>query len=296
MQRKEGTEVLMRRTIGIILFVLCAASGMSAEVSADTSADVSVSERIAHTNVLKIKSGWSYQLDTYLSPLAYNGWQLGIGNEWWQPFRHDTRLGKTGRLDNWAHVGRVEINGFQTVNPARTNLISGMDFNGGWGAFYCWKWLDNRLKVFVGPYLEAGLTVRYISANVNKPVSLDLAADVMAMSGLSWSFYGKKTSYRLHYQIRTNLVGFDCMPHYWQSYYELTEGVPGVMRCSGHWNHHTVKHELGMDMQFIHSTWRVGVGHDYNNYHSENLQFIRSTVSFIIGCIWNYQIKANNRL
>ena len=286
-------------TIGILLLVVCTALRVSAQerITPDTiQAEVSSGENVEHTNVLKVKFGGNYQLDTYLSPLAYRGWQLGITNEWWQPFRKDSRLGKTGRLANWAHVGKVDINGFRTMNAACSNSISGININGGWGAFCCWKWIDERLKVFVGPYLEASMTVRNINTNVNKPVSLDLAADVMAMSGISWSFYGRQTSYRLHYQIRTNLIGLDCMPQYWQSYYELTEGVPGVMRCSGHWNHHTVKHEVGIDMQFIHSTWRVGVGHDYNNYNTDNMQFVHSTVHLIVGCIWNYHIQANKRL
>lgn len=287
------------RAIGIVWFVLCTALLVPAQertTSDSVAAGAPSGESIEHTNVLKVKGGGIYQLDTYLSPLAYRGFAVGIGNEWWQPFRQDTRLDKTGRLANWAHVGRVDVSGFRTMNAARSNGITGVDIHGGWGAFYCQRWSDTRLKVFAGPYIEAGLTVRNMNTNVNKPVSLDIAADVMAMGGIAWSFYGKKTSYRLHYQIRTNLIGLDCMPHYWQSYYELTEGVPGEIRCSGHWNHHTVKHELGIDMQFIHSTWRLGVGHDYTNYHSNNQQFIHNSVNLIIGCIWNYRLQGNKRL
>jgi hypothetical protein len=299
----------MRKGIGVIWFVLCAVSAVSADTVPDTTIPdtlvhnvavpntvVSAGENVEPTNVLKVHFGANYQLDTYLSPLAYTGWQLGIGNEWWQPFRQDTRLGRTGRLANWAHVGRVDVSGCSNRSSARSNLTYGLDISGGWGAFYCWKWQSERLKVFLGPYLEAGLAVRYISANVNKPLSLDVAADVMAMSGISWSFYGRKTSYRLNYQLRTNLIGFDFMPDYWQSYYELSQGVQGTMRCSGHWNHHTVKHELTIDMQFPHSTWRLGVAHHYLNYGTAHLHFVRNQVNLVVGCIWNYRIKANNRL
>ena len=287
------------KEIGIILLVLCSVLNAFAQertIPDTVVVEAKTGEGIWHTNVLKIKGGGNYLLDTYLSPLAYRGWQLGISNEWWQPFRQDTRLGQTGCLANWAHVGRVEGYGFRTINSARSNGIAGINVHGGWGAFYCWMWQERRLKVFLGPYLEAGLTARYINTNVNKPVSLDVAADVMAMSGISWSFYGRKTSYRLYYQIRTNLIGVDYMPHYWQSYYEISEGVPGVARCSGHWNHHTIKHEAGIDMQFVNSTWRIGIGHDYTNYHSDNLQFVQSTINLIIGCIWNYRTQSNKRL
>ena len=274
----------MRRTIYILILCLCFAVTLTANDS------------ISHTNVLKVKFGTGYQLDTYLSPLAYTGWQVGIGNEWWQPFRQDTRLGQTGRLTNWAHVGKIDVSGSRNINSAYTNLTYGIEAVGGWGAFYCWRWFDNRLKVFLGPYMDAGLTIRYISVNINKPLSLDVGTEVMAMSGISWSFYGKKTSYRLNYQIRTNLIGIDYLPDYWQSYYEMSEGVLGHFRCSGHWNHHTIKHELTLDMQFPHSTWRVGAEHLYINYGNDYMRFARHQMNIVVGCIWNYHIKANKQL
>ena len=274
----------MKKLLYIGLVLLCFPLMMRAQESID------------HTNVLKLRFGWNYQLDTYLSPLAYRGIQLGIGNEWWQPFRQDTRLGRTGRLTNWAHVGRVDVRGFSQTSSARSNIIYGFNATGGWGAFYTWQWLDNRLKLHLGPYLEADVAARYHASNVNKPVSVDIAVDAMAMTGLSWSFYGKKTSYRLNYLIRTNLIGFDFMPDYWESYYELTEGVQGTARCSGHWNHHVVKHELTLDLQFPHSTWRVGAEHEYLNYGTKDLHFVRNQLSLVVGCIWNYRIKANHRL
>ena len=273
----------MKKLIGVIVLLVCLAGSVGAE-------------GVEHTNVLKVKYGWNYQLDTYLSPLSHKGMHIAIGNEWWQPFRQDTRLGQTGRLANWAHVGRFDIRGMRQYNSARTNMIYGLDLSGGWGAFYYWQWCDKRLKVLAGPYIEAELGVRELASNVNKPYSVDISAEVMAMGGVSWSIYGKKTSYRLHYLIRTNMIGFDFMPDYWESYYELSEGVRGTARCSGHWNHHTVKHSLALDMQFPHSTWRVGAEHEYVNYGTKDLHFIRNEISIVVGCIWNYSIKANHRL
>ena len=273
----------MKKIIGIIGLLFCLAGSVAAEC-------------VEHTNVLKLKYGWNYQLDTYLSPLAFQGQHIGIGNEWWQPFRQDTHLGKAGKLTHWAHVGRLDLRGLKQVNSARSNLIYGLDIAGGWGAFYTWPLCDNRLKIWCGPYLEASLCVRELASNVNKPISVDVAAETMAMAGFAWSFYGKKTSHRLRYQIRTNLIGFDFMPDYWESYYELSEGVRGTARCSGHWNHHTVKHGLGLDMQFPHSTWHVGAEHEYVNYGTKDLHFIRNEVSIVVGCIWQYRIKTNHRL
>ena len=254
-------------------------------------------EGVEYDNILKLKVGTGYQLDTYLSPMGYSGWQYGIGNEWWQPFRQDSKLGKEGKLAHWAHVGRVEVVGYHRyINRAYSNLLTGVQLAAGWGAFYEWRWFDDRLRVFVGPYLDVSFCVRKLAGNVNKIVSFDVATDAMAMGGISWSFYGKKTSYRLNYLIRTNLVGFDYLPEYWESYYEIWKGVPGQARCSGHWNHNTVKHELTMDMQFPHSSWRLGAEHEFVNYGTDNLHFVRNQFSILLACRWKYRIHANARL
>ena len=98
------------RLVSLMMLVLCAVMPVMA------------GESVEHTDVLKVKFGWNYQLDTYLSPLAYHGWQVGIGNEWWQPFRQDTKLGQTGRLANWAHVGRIDVHGGRNISTAKSNL------------------------------------------------------------------------------------------------------------------------------------------------------------------------------
>lgn len=254
-------------------------------------------EGVEHDNILKLKIGTGYQLDSYLSLLGYTGLQYGLGNEWWQPFREDTRLGQTGRLANWAHVGRADL-GASTYSSrtAYTNSFVGVQICAGWGAYYEWRWQEDRLRVLLGPYLDAGLTVREHTRNVNKIVSLDIAIDVMAMGGVSWSFYGKKTSYRLNYLLRTNVIGFDYLPEYWESYYEISQGVPGQPRCSGHWNHNTIKHELSIDMQLPHTTWRVGAEHELVNYGTRDLHFMRNQLSIVVGCRWKYRTRANARL
>ena len=244
-------------------------------------------EPVEHENILKVKYGWVRQVDPYLSPLVYKGQEIGIGNEWWQAFRRDSA---------WKHVGRVDVHGLRAYSSAGSNYLYGFGFHGGWGAYYLWSFANNRLRVHVGPYIEGDFMAREIGMNVNKPLSFDVGIDVMAMGGISWSFYGKKTSYRLKYLIRTNLVGYDFMPDYWESYYEVTEGVSGTSRCSGHWNHNVVRHELTLDMQFPHSTWRVGAEHEFLRYGTKDMQFIRQQLNIVIGCIWQYKIRPNKQL
>ncbi len=280
-----------------ILLISCTALPLSAVgLQGGIMNDSTARPSVTHDNVLKLKYGWVWQTDPYLSPLAYSGNLIGLANEWWQPFRSDTRLGRTGKLANWGHVGTIDIHGLRAYSSAYTNLIYGLGFHAGWGAYYRFAWLDNRLRLIIGPFLEADFMVRQIGSNVNKPYSFDVGIDAMAMAGLQWSFYGRKTSYRLRYRIRTNLIGMDYLPDYWQSYFEIVSGVPGLYRCSGHWNHNVVRHDLSLDLQFPHSTWRIAAEHEFLNYATEYMQFTRNQVSIVVGCIWQYRIKPNARL
>lgn len=281
----DDMKAVMNKRFLAVLWMLCVVCTLPAQEDDWT-----------RTNILRVRFGSGYHIDTYLSPFAYTGLQYGLSNEWWQPFRQDSRLGETGRLAGWGHVGRISLTGYNCRTTARSNTINGLHVEAGWGAFYCWKWLNDRLQLHLGPYLEASFGARNIGSNVNKPLSFDIAAELMGMTGISWSFYSKKTSYRLNYLLRTNLIGFDYLPEYWQSYYEIEQGSKGMARCSGHWNHHTLKHELMLDMQFPHTTWRLGAEHVYTDYGTASQRFMSHSLSIVLGCIWQYKLKSNSRL
>lgn len=244
-------------------------------------------EVVEHENILKLKYGGVWQVDPYLSPLRYSGQAVGGGNEWWQSF---------SKHEHWSHVGAIDLTGQWSYNVPKTNRLWGLGVHAGWGAYRHWDWEDKGLQVIVGPYLEGELMARYLTSNFNKPYSMDLGIQAQVMMGASWSFGGKKTSYRLRYLAHLNVIGVDFMPDYFASYYELSEGVlQGTVRCAGLWNHQSLRHELTMDLQFPHSTWRVGAEHIFLNYGTKDMQFHCNQVSLIVGCIFRYKVKPAER-
>lgn len=253
-------------------------------------------ENVDHENILKLRFGGTWIQDPYLSPSRYSGLHVGIGNEWWQDFRKESRLGRAGKLEHWHHVGRVDAQFGWTYNPVKSNVLYNIGLQAGWGAYYSWIFAPQGVQIMLGPYLDFDYMGRLHARNVNKPYSMDIATDIMAMAGVSYAFKGTKTSYRLRYLIRANLIGVDFMPDYWQSYYELTEGIPGRVRCSGMWNHRTLRHELTMDMQFPHSTWRVGIAHEYMEYGDKNSMFSREQVALIVGTCFRYRLNPKHNL
>lgn len=245
-----------------------------------------------HENVLRVAFGGEWMQDQYLSPLLYKGYRVGIGNEWWQPFRRtDTISGS-----RWEHVGQLDLQGMWAYNPVKTNAVYAIGARGGWGAYYVWKLKKQGLSIFVGPYLEADYVAKWHVVSVNKPYSMDIAIDLMAMACISYAFKAKRTSYRLQYSVRANVIGVDYLPDYWQSYYEMTEGVLGIVRCSGMWNHRTLRHGLTFDMQLPHSTWRLGIEHEYLEYGIKDMMFSREQVSVVVGTVFRYKIRPNRSL
>lgn len=264
---------MIRRTLNIILLMSMLAIANS--MQADTP---------IHENILKVSFGGVWQVDPYLSAFRYNGLEVGIGNEWWQDFK-----GKDSMPSNWSHVGRMNIRAMRLLSPAKNNAYYGIGTTAGWGAYYRWQPVKG-LQLHLGPYLELDYLARLHNTQVNKPYSMDLGVDVEAMTGISYSFAAKKTSYRLRYLIRFNMIGYEYMPDYWQSYYEISEGVKPLHICSGLWNRQMVRHEVTMDFQFPHSTWRIGVEHEFLHYGTTEMDNIRQQVHLILGCIFRYKI------
>lgn len=264
---------MMRKWVYILLFFLHTPVGILANQWG-----------VEHENILNIRYGGIWLQDQYLTPLLYSGQQVELNNEWWQEFRCDS-------TNHWQHIGKMGINFSWLYNNIYTNLIYSLDLHGGWGTCYNWNFTDYGLRVKMGPYLNLDLMGKMHGSSVNKPYSMDLSMNLCANGGVEWAFRAKKTSYRLRYMACINILGFDYLPDYWQSYYEMGEGVLGNFRCAGIWNHRHLQHALTFDMQLKRSTWRVGIAHEYLEYGVIGMMFSREMVSAILGCIWQYRIK-----
>ena len=48
-------------------------------------------------------------------------------------------------------------------------------------------------------------------------------------------------------------------------------------------------------MQLKHSTWRVGIAHEYLEYGEKYMMFSREMVSAVVGCVWHYRVAGAKR-
>lgn len=257
-------------------------------------------------NILKIKYGFNNTLDPYLSPLQYSGQEIGIGNEWWGEIKVKKLNGGNAlraEEQGWLSVGRLDLCGQRAYSAAKSNLFYAFGVQGSWAGIWQYQLSNPTLqsaKIYgidflVGPELAIDFRARQHASNINKPYSFDLGIDVNAAAGVALRFGGEKTAYRLRYMIRTNLIGTDWTPEYWQSMYEASTGQwKQNVRCSGPWNRNVVRQELSMDFQFIRSTWRLGAEHEWMTTRTGTMDWIRHEVRLVVGCAWKYHVDGRS--
>ena len=273
-----------------ILVILLTCTGIWAQGAEKTD-----STDLLRTDVLYLHYGGEWLADSYLSPLLYDGWTIGIGNEWWTDFRKQTH-----QAYRWRHIGNLQGFGGNTVQSQKHNVIGFFGFQGGWGAHPVWQFetgpsagiQNSCVKLYAGPYLGADFMLKSLSTNVNKPLSFDLGLDLNLMVGASYAFRCRKTAYRLLYEGRINVLGAMWLPDYWESYYEITEKVnlDGSICFSHPGNRQFLRQQIAMDFEFIRSTWRLGVIHEYQHYGDQKRHFARQSVALSVGCIFNYKL------
>ena len=246
---------------------------------------------ILHENILQLSGGWSKTHDMYLSPLVYTGFQHNLSNEWWQMLRKN---------DNFGHVGRVEVTYGKQRNNAHSsdaylssNGLQYLSVEGGWGFFS--KHSSQYLQLMVGPYIGANINVKQIYSSYNKPVSADVAADLSLMFSIGTTLQAKKTSYRLRYLAYLNVIGAQFLPDFWQSYYELEKDWAKHIRFSYIGARINLRHEISLDMQLPHTTWRVAVRHEYIDYGTNDMRIKNENISIVLGALFNYKIDGKLR-
>lgn len=240
-------------------------------------------QAVEHEDILTFHFGGIYLNDQYLSALTYQHYSYALNNRWEQYFRKDT---------TWSHQAHLQITGAKLNSPTRSNYMYVLGVQTGWGAQYHFSHLMcvPHFDLLLGPYLQFDLMAREHQSNVNKPYSMDCAADVCAYASLRYSFAAKKSSYRLQYQISTAVLGVMFAPEYGQSYYEITKGILTHNAQFSAWhNRFQLQHQLSLDIQLRRSAWEIGVRHEFLRYNANQLHFSREQVCLVIGTVFQYR-------
>ena len=164
------------------------------------------------THSTMIGLGSNNQLDTYLSPLEYTGWEVRLLQE----NRRPTRL----------LSGRVEVQHLIQANYSYTHsLTRDTKYHSGlleWQAAWHYRWqVLPWLRLLAGPQLGLHAGFVYSTRNGNNPAQARLSGDLNAsgMAIANLRLWGHPVEAR--YQGDLLLAGLMFAPQYGQSYYEI---------------------------------------------------------------------------
>ena len=233
-----------------------------------------------HSFVLGI--GSSHQLDTYLSPLNYTGYQVSFVRE-------------TLRMTRLAHR-RVSFQTLWQGTFSQTSNISGTatDFGGhiGYDALWHYNWTPVKgLRLMAGGAIGADAGVLYNSRGGNNPaqgrVCVDLSASVMAI--YKFRLWGLDLGVR--YQANMPVAGVMFSPQFGQSYYEIGSGYADGNACFSYpGNAFSLWQQLTLDIPLgKYTVMRVGYLCDIRQSHVHGIKMHDRSHSFMIGFVKHFR-------
>lgn len=200
------------RGLAALALCLCAAC---LQAQAQTAEGIQQPDSSVRSHAFVLAAGSSHQLDTYLSPVNYNGYQISILRETLRP----TRLCR----------GRISFQSIWqgTFSQTDTRYGSQTDWGAhiGYDALWHYGWTPVRgLRLMAGGAVGADGGFLYNTSGGNNPAqgrfNIDLSASVMAV----YRFYIRRHRFCIRYQANMPLAGMMFSPRFGQSYYELGQG------------------------------------------------------------------------
>lgn len=222
-------------------------------------------------------AGCANHLDTYLSPMEYDGVN-GIFVK-----------GRERRLS--AAKAKLSFHSnFQgtfthTENPARSAEEWGgfVAYNAGW--LYNWH-LAPSLTVGAGGAAGTDLGFLYNPRNSNNPAQGYLSVELAAALRASYDIKLRRLPMSLRYEAQLPVIGTMFSPQYGQSYYEMYTGNRDHNVCFTYpGNALSYKGLLSVDFVFKRTTLRAGYLHDIRQSHVNGIQTHRYVHSFVLGYV-----------
>lgn len=226
--------------------------------------------------------GRTSQLDTYLSPMTYDGMAVGFMTQ---------RERMTRMADR--HISfQSTLQGTFTKsdNPARTaDYLGGrLAYDAGWHYHYSpLKGLDVKGGALVG----TDLGFLYNSRNGNNPAQGRFSIDLSLSAGAAYDFKIRKLPLRLAYQADLPMLGMMFCPEFGESYYEISQrGVGHDLVCAHPGNAFSLRQLLVADVCLKRLTLRVGYLCDIRQSNARNLKYHDYSHSFMLGFVRYFQL------
>ena len=230
---------------------------------------------LPNQSVFMFDVGYASIHDSYLTPITYDGIDLGLTYE---ATRHVRKGQWLWQLQVGADYNYVE-------NPAQNNDMHKVMGDISFDMQRCWRGvLSPKLNFSVGPMTQVRAGIVYDAVNSNNPVTVRAHANAGA-AGIAW--FNTRLGHKpitLRYQVQLPVAGVFFAPEYDESYYEIYLGNHKNLAHLGWWgNRLDMTHYMGADMQMGKTTLRLGYRNRLEHWNVNNLHVHDVTHSLVIG-------------
>lgn len=227
------------------------------------------------TSVYTFGIGTAHVVDTYLSPIRYEGTHYALGYERWQAMRARPedlvmRLGFGLEFDD-------------THNQVRNaTMLTGM-LRAEWGMYRRWR-LPSSMTVAVGGSTSLDAGVNYLSRNGNNPVAAKAAWTVNLTGLYQWRSRLGRLPFTFSYRPTLPLLGAFFSPDYGELYYEIYLGdTSGLAHCAWPGNYRGLDQSFSLDLHLGRTTLRLGYDCRLLTTRANNITANRATHAFVVG-------------
>ena len=222
------------RKITIFIAILIASVGAMAQ------------ERVS---MFTVDGGYASVHDSYLTPITYDGLDLGLGFETMRETSH-----------SWLWQLQVGADYNHVENPARNNHLDKLmgditfDMQRRWNGVF-----SPRLNLAAGPMTQLRAGILYDAVNSNNPVSLRAHWNVGVTGMAAFDTRMWKLPVTLRWQVQLPVAGVFFAPEYDESYYEIYLGNRRNLAHLGWWgNRFDLTNYAGADLHLGKTILRVG--------------------------------------
>lgn len=227
------------------------------------------------TSSWMLSAGTSHLVDTYLTPLKYDGWSLAVDYERSQAMKFDP--------ERWTQRLTAALDFDNADNPARNASMLYASLSATWGMQRLFN-LPWGIRAGVGPQARGDLGVLYNERNSNNPASVKADVTVGAEGSLSYTVRLGRMPVTLRYQTAIPLTGVFFSPQYDELYYEIYLGNHAGLAHAAWWgNYFRWDNQITADLDFSATRLRMGFRSDLLSTRVNNITSRVCTFAFIVG-------------
>lgn len=243
------------------IITLLAAATLSVSTAFGTQSDTTAVRPVNASYTLR--AGSAHIADTYLTPIKYSGWNVGVAYQ---------RIQAAGFApDRWLLQLGIALDAQGTMNPVQSSRMWSGALQVDYAMIHRWRW-HSGLSFGVGPQATLIGGVRYLNRNGNNPASARAAFTFNITGFASWHTHIGHLPVTLRYQPSLPVIGVFFSPDYGELYYEISLGNhSGLAHCAW-WGHYfRIHNDITLDLHFGSTALRLGYQGMYESTKVNNI-------------------------